>query len=445
MSETADIAGRLRAANPLPGLPRVAAPADALARITATPRADSQPRLRHALIRRPLLAACLGLLALCGIALAANITVRYFDDAGAKPLPPSVRRALQFGADHRRPTDRLAFANTVTAYAFSSSTGGGAVYMTPYATLPGFCAALAVPGKAVQADCTETSGGIANIAGDFAQPWDIRLAPDMHALLGRLAPAAAGDTVRIAFEDGTTDDVPMHGRWFAFAVAGKRTQPGHRPTQLTVLHDGQVIRKRPLVPAYFNTLAAAQALVPKSDGSPGEDAIRRFLLNGLHGRFADGGAAASRTDLAHTERIASHRAGSGRTLTIYAAPVRAGAGSQPGGLIILGIVNGSTRPLLFFSGVNPRAGSTFESMGSCTCVPGGASSALSFMYGAVPRHATRVSVRTADGREEAAHLFNGGRNWVFIGGATPTVRPIALVAHDAAGKLVTQKRLRGPG
>jgi hypothetical protein len=396
-------------------------------------------------MRRPLLAAFLGLLALCGLALAANITVRYFDAAGAKRLPPSVRKALQFGADHRRPTDRLAFANTVTAYAFSSGTGGGTVYMTPYAALPGFCAALAVPGKAVQADCTETSGGIANIAGDFAQPWDIRLAPDMHALLGRLAPAAAGDNVRIAFEDGTTDDVPMHGRWFAYAVAGKRTQPGHRPTQLTVLRDGQVVRKRPLVPAYFNTLAAAEALVPKSDGSPGQDAIRRFLLNGLHGRFADGGAVASRTDLAHTERIASHRAGSGRTLTIYAAPVRAGGASQPGGLLILGIVNDSTRPLLFFSGVNPRAGSTFEPMGSCTCVPGGPSSAFSFTYGAVPRQATRVSVRSADGREVAAHLFNGGRNWVFLGGATPTARPTALVARDAAGKLIAQKRLRGPG
>jgi hypothetical protein len=209
------VTARLLAANPVPGSPSSDPPAALLARITAQPRERAPRRRARALVRRPVLAVAVVMLLLCGIALAANISVSYFGDAGTKPLPQAVRQALLSAAAHRSPTDRLALANTVTAYAYTGSSGKRTVYMTPFVQLHGFCAALRVAGKPVQASCVSDSGALATVVGDYGQPWDLRLAPDMHAILGRLAPAAVGDRVVITFEDGTTDAAPMHGRWFA--------------------------------------------------------------------------------------------------------------------------------------------------------------------------------------------------------------------------------------
>ena len=93
MSDTLDVAGRMRAANPVPGVPPLVPPATVLSRITATPRDASQRPRRPPLTRRPLLLACLAVLMARGVALAANITVRYFDDAGTQAPPQAVPSA----------------------------------------------------------------------------------------------------------------------------------------------------------------------------------------------------------------------------------------------------------------------------------------------------------------------------------------------------------------
>jgi hypothetical protein len=437
MSETVDVAGRLRAANPVPGLPRIAPPAGVLAQITATPRAGSARRRRHALIRRPLLAACLGLLALCGIVLAASISVRYFESASKAP-PSSVRKALAVAASERYPTDQVELANIVTAYVFTSTLGSGTVYMAPYVHRDGFCAALAVPAKPVQAGCA-FGGAIATVSSGGYQPWDFALTPDVHALLGRLAPRAAGDTVEISFEDGGSEPVPMHGRWFAYAAAGKRTMAGHRPTQLTVLAGDRVVRRESLQPTTFNTLAAARALVPAGDGSRGQAAIRRYLLGRIESRSGDGGDIASHTDISQTALVASLPLAEGVRVSVYAAPVRGVHGAN--GTILVGLDNRYRQPLMTFWGIDGRRGSRFESAGSCTCVPPNSASSFSFLYGMVPRNVSAVSVRTSDDREHHARLFDGGRQWVWIGLAE---RPSALIGRAASGAVVTTLPLRGP-
>jgi hypothetical protein len=445
MTDLTSVEGRLRALNPVRALPGAVPPADALARIVATPRPEAARRRSSVRIRRPLLALCIALLLACGIALAADFTVRYFDDAGTKALPPSVSRALEFAATHRSPTDRLLLDDTVTAYAFTSPKQKGTVYMTPYAKLPGFCAALEVTGKPVQAGCVSTAGAIADVAGGFGQPWDVRLAPDMHALLGRLAPTAAGDEVRIAFEDGTTDDVPMRGRWFAYAVAGERTRAGHRPVQLSILHDDRVIRRRALAPTAFNTLAAARALVPASDGSRGQDAVRRFLLDGLTSLMPDGGAMASHTDIAGTKLVAALGFGDGRRVSIYAAPVGRMHGWRNDGSILVGLDDGGRR-ILSFSGVefarDESFGPSFSSLG---VLPGHPGSEYDLLVGRVPSGTSSVQVRTADGREHRATFFLGGRQWIWLGHHTATRRPVVLVGRDASGAVVTTRRLHGRG
>jgi hypothetical protein len=444
MSESADIAGRLRAANPVRDLPRIAPPRGVLAQITATPRAEPAPR-RKALLRRPLLAACLALLAACGIALAANISVRYFESSSKAP-PSSVTKALAFAASHRHPTDQLALRDTVTAYVFTAATGDGTVYMAPFVHRRGFCAALAVRGKPVQADCTIDANPLAAVAGQFSQPWDLRLAPDVHALLGRLAPAAAGDDVRIAFEDGTADDVPKHGRWFAYAVAGKRTEAGHRPVQLTVLRDGRIIKRRPLEPTFFNTLASARALVPASDGSRGQTVIRRYLLDNMHGRFADGGLIASHTDLASTRAVASLGFGEGIRLTVYAAPVRPTPEWRSGGSILIGVTGLSKRPIVMFTSTTPARRATFELAGSCVCaIPRHTNSLYDLLTGGVPTGVSHVAVRTSDGRVHDATIFEHGREWIWVGHARSSQRPVALIGRDTSGAIVTRRTLHGRG
>jgi hypothetical protein len=440
------IAARLRTANPVPAGRRIDPPTALLAQIAAVPRERVRRRRAHALIRRPVLAVAVVMLLLCGIALAANISVSYFDDAGTKQLPMPVRQALLRAATQRSPTDRLALANTVTAYALTASHGKRTVYLTPFVHLHGFCAALEVAGKPVQASCISDSGALATVVGDYGQPWDLRLAPDMHAILGRLAPAAAGDRVVITFEDGTTDAAPMHGRWFAYAVAGLRTRAGHRPSQLTVVHDGQAIRHRALAPASFNTLSAARALVPVGDGSRGQTAIRRYLLDGLNSRMADGGALAASTDLAATRLVGSLAFGHGVGVSVYAAPVRLLPGRAGSGSIILGLASGSVRPILSFGGEGAPRGAAFALAGGCVCaIPRHPEAMYDTLFGGVPLGVTRVAVRTSDGREHAATIFAGGDQWIWLGRDGPAQRPVMLIGRDAAGATVVTRQLRGRG
>ena len=82
----------------------------------------------------------------------------------------------------------------------------------------------------------------------------------------------------------------------------------------------------------------------------------------------------------------------------------------------------------------------------CMCaLPGHADTRFVLMLGYVPRGVAKVSVRTADGREHAATIFDKGREWVWVARAVHARRPVALIRRNAAGAVVAQLKLRGWG
>jgi hypothetical protein len=451
MRNTTDIPVRLRAANPVPGLPAITPPSELLARITSVPR--EQVRRRSALIRRPLLVACVALLVACGIALAANISVRYFDDPSSESIPPAVTKALEFAVARNHPLHQLRLTATVNAYVFTTESGSGKVYMSPYVGGTGFCAALAVPGKSVRAGCMPGGGPVASVSMSGFQPWNFAFTPDIHALLGRLSPSAAGSSVEVAFEDRTNEKIATHGRWFAYAVAGERTRAGHRPIRVRVIHSGSEIWHEQLNPANFNTLATARALVPAGDGSPGQEAVRRMLLADIESRRSDGGDLASHTELRFTRLVGTMAFAHAPRLSLYATPVsplRTWMGKS--GFLLVGIAGRSPRPVVVFSGQTPTDRHGFSNPGNwftpygCVCqIPGYPKSAFVLLTGFAPGGASRVSVRTADRRERDATIFDNGLEWAWLGRDDPAPRPVALIGRDASGAIVARQRLHGRG
>jgi hypothetical protein len=423
MSTRIDIGERLRRANPVPVGPQAEPSAGMVART-----------------RKPVLVALIAALFAAGIAVATTISVRYFADSAAKPAPAPVRRALLAAAAHLAPVGKLDLGETISAYTFSSSDGNGQVYMTPYSDQPGFCAALVLTGKPVHAAC---SGGVRTAATTLSvngglQQWSLALTPTMHALLGRLAPSAVGDRVEITFEDGTTEKVPTHGPWFAYAVVGQRTQRGDRPTRIRVLDGSRLTTQFALNPVSFNTLAEARALVPAADGSRGQQAVRRWLLQLLVSpMFGDGGLLASHVDLAATTHVATLRKESGARVDVYGAPVRRILGWRRGGFLLLGLVARSGQLPFFQITASPRAGSTFGRPAGCRCMRNG----YVLLNGQVPRGVRRVSIRTRDGHDLRARLFAYGREWAWVGREAGSAAPVELVGRDASGAVVTTRKL----
>jgi hypothetical protein len=451
MRDTPDIRVRLQAANPVPGPPAITPPAELLVRITSAPR--ERVRRRNAPIRRPLLVALVALLLAGGIALAANISVRYFDDSSSESIPPNVTKALAFAVAHNRPLHQLMLTATVNAYVFTTESGSGKVYMSPYRGGTGFCAALAVSGKPVRAGCMPGGGPVATVSMSGFQPWNFAFTPDIHALLGRLSPPAAGSSVEVAFEDGTRERIATHGRWFAYAVAGERTRAGHRPIRVRVIHSGIEIWHEQLNPVNFNTLATARALVPAGDGSPGQEAVRRMLLADIDSRRSDGGDLASHTELRFTRLVGTMTFAHAPPLSLYATPVsplRTWIGKS--GYLLVGIAGRSPRPVVVFSDQTPTDRHGFSNPGNwftpygCVCqIPGYPDSVFVLLAGFTPRGTSRVSIRTADGLQRDATIFDNGMEWVWLGRNDPAPRPVALIGRDASGAVVAKQRLHGQG
>ena len=175
-----------------------------------------------------------------GIALAANISVRYFGDAGSRDAPwLSAQGTRVRGEPHIASAIspyRLALPDTVAAYSYSSESGGGTVYMAPYCTTPASARLLPCPDARRGRLHAWLRAAIATTTMSGFQPWNFAFTPDIHALLGRLSPSAAGSSVEVTFEDGTNERIATHGRLFAYAVAGERTRAGHRPIRVSVIH-----------------------------------------------------------------------------------------------------------------------------------------------------------------------------------------------------------------
>jgi hypothetical protein len=443
MTDGLDLGTRIRAANPIASVPAPAPPAELLARIMSTPSGSRRQRRRY---RRSLALAGIALLVAAGLAIAGTISVRYFDDSGSTSLPAPVERALTRTASHFGPVRTLDLTQAITAYSFSSATASGRVYVAPYQDHTGFCAVLAVTGKVPQGACSTGSNARPRSAtlAPF-QPWNVALTPDLHAMLGRLGPDDGDVSVRVAFEDGASEELPRHGRWFAYVVAGTHTEPGHRPVDLRYLRDGRVVRHSPLFAPSFNTLAAARALVPRSDGSPAQNAVRAELLGELGTHLGDGGSLASRVELTKTSTATTVRLDPTLRVTLYVTPVRPLKGmGLTGGYLLIGLDGRSSKPVMTFSASGSRRSSQLQQPFECTCgVMHHPGVLFSVMSGPVPTGVSRIDVRTSDGRLHRATIILGGQAWAWMGPWSGTSRPAALVGRDASGARVTSLRLRG--
>ena len=263
MTAPPDIATRLRAANPLPSHPP---PSPRPTRSSGSRACRGTPASRRTRrsVRRPLLA---GRASRCCSPEASpsrpRISVRYFDESGSKRLPTRVSKALVLGRGALR----------ARRQAGARPDDHGLRLLVELGERPRVHDALRGPIGLLRRARGRREAGVGHLHPSFPskpatlggeQPWSLTLTPDMHAMLGRLSEAAVGETVRLVFEDGTSAALPMHGRWFAYAVAGTHTQPGHRPTELRFLRDGKLVRRSTLSPMSFNTLAEARALVPRA-------------------------------------------------------------------------------------------------------------------------------------------------------------------------------------
>jgi hypothetical protein len=72
-------------------------------------------------------------------------------------------------------------------------------------------------------------------------------------------------------------------------------------------------------------------------------------------------------------------------------------------------------------------------------LPGHPKARFTFMTGYVPANVRRLSVRTGDGREVPAALFDHGRGWVWLARETPALRAVEVIGRDASGAIVLRQ------
>ena len=296
---------------PFPLRPAATPPPDALARIVATPRLGaSRPapertrpaaragrvhraaaRVRHRARRRHLGAL---LRRRRGEAAPGRRSAARSQFAAEPPLadrPAGVRR-------HR---DRLRV--------HVAEAGAATVYMTPYVELPGFCAALAVAGQAGAGRLRQ------HRRGDRRRRRRVRPALGRPSRAGHARPPRPARALGCRRRRCGSPSRTARATTYRCTAAGSPTpsrasarRPATGPSSSSILRDGRVVRRRALEPVTFNTLAAARALVPASDGSRGQDGDQvASCSTSLDSQIPDGGAFASHTDLAATERVADAR------------------------------------------------------------------------------------------------------------------------------------------
>jgi hypothetical protein len=61
----------------------------------------------------------------------------------------------------------------------------------------------------------------------------------------------------------------------------------------------------------------------------------------------------------------------------------------------------------------------------------------------VPTGIARVEIEMSNGKRHAASLYDAGRQWIWLGRTTRTLRPEAMLGLDAAGHVVTRRSLKG--
>jgi hypothetical protein len=411
------IGAQLRAANPLP----VAAP--------------SRPSTR-----RIVLLVAAAVLVLAALAAAARISVHYLDQGGPHPVPPAVRRAFE-----QRPG--VDAGRALHLYTYASGGASTSVYAAPFRQQAGYCTAE-VRRVGVHVACLVGGGGgkgVSQVAlpalPELYQP---RLPGDVRVVLGRLKPPAT--RVDIDFEDGAVAHAAVSRDWFVYVVAGLQGTIGHRPVALRALDgDGHLVVRRPLYPASFTGLAAAQSALGAAHTSE-QAAARAAVVAALH-RGGPVGIPTNQLDIARA-RLAYRIVRGAHSFSAYVIPWTRAADGRERGVLMIGVDErgqatqsmGAMRPRHAHSG---RPGDLLFGSGGIGAPAGGNWGVLE-LDGQIPDGATRVVIRLHGGRWVAPRFSYAGTWWTWF--AVDRLRasgshPVEMLALDARGRVVARHGL----
>ena len=427
MKKTA-IGERLRRANPVPAEAPGAPDEGLLQRILQESRGRSARTHRSRTRSRLAPLFAVAALVVGGVAAGtSSFPVDYFGSDDAEPTPTEVvARLREFapGGD----VANLDEERFVRVAAFPTPRGRVTLYIAP-AYESGHCAVAAVGPNLQAGGCGPGPDGRRPIAssGFWASGYG-----DVFPLYGRL-PAEA-TRVELRFEDGRSRAASLREPWWAYIVGGAEVTPGHRPTTLVARdRDGDVVARQKLDPSTFTSKEAAFAALPKSNGSPGQDAVRARLET----MWPFGMASAQEVDLSRTRLIKRFQTPDG-PFRVYGAPL---AGD---GLCIGYVGTGFARdPHTGGCSFRDRTEQAPTPFASTPPLVSPLARYVHSIFGPTPPGAARLEVRFEDGAVEAVPVVYRSSfiTWVGPERLVPGHRPTELVALSKSGRVVDRTQL----
>lgn len=415
---TSELAERLRDANPVPTAEAISPNEGLLSRIIATPRPPTALSSR----RRGVTLLAAAVIVVGGIAAAASrFAPEYFGSDDREPTPAAVLAELRHLASvaPQGGLSEIDEEGLARLAGFDTDSGRVTIYAAPVQAGAGFCSVGAI-------DEEMRGGGCDGGTGLEAVPWMGGGSSDwgdVQVLLGRLKTPAA--RIEVRFEDGAVRAAFVRAPWWVYVVGGDETEPGHRPVELTALDArGTVAAKQELDPYSFTSESAAEALLPESDGSPGQNAIRAMLegLGGYAQRVLP--VEIDRTEL--LRRIESPEG----TLDIYTAPWRGGVCFA---LAHSRLSGDGTSGCPYEDESHPNRRATFEVEPSRI---GALRPSIFKVDGTPPAAAARVEVRFEDDTSAPADVFVRSFFAAWFGPERLVIghRPTELAAFDGNGR-----------
>lgn len=422
---TSDLAERLRSANPVPASEAVAADEGLLSRIIATPRDPRErpsSRLRR---RRAVTLVATAVIVVGGLAAASKFAPQYFGADDREPTPAAVLAALRSYAGDEIPGrgawGEIDDTGIVRLAAFDTGSGRTTIYAAPLKGGSGFCSAQAI-GEEIRGGGCDADARAIEYVGHGSSEWG-----DVRVFLGRLhAPASR---LEVLFEDGAVRAASVRAPLWVYVVGGDETEPGHRPVELAALDaDGAVVATEAIEPYYYTSQEAVEALLPESDGSPGQSAIRATLERLGTGPWLE----QERVEIERTALLRRIDTDEGR-FDIYTAPWGAGG-------VCIGYANSipAFEPAVTACPANapfPEQRREFDR--DETSIARLAPSVF-ILIGPPPRGTARIEVRFEDGALVEPDILVASSFVAFLGPERlePGHRATELVAADLAGRTI---------
>lgn len=413
---TSELAERLRGANPVPATDAVVPDESLLSQIVATPRPSAVRFSR----RRGVTLLAAAIIVIGGIAAAASrFAPYYFGSDDREPTPAAVMAELRDIARWAPPGERGEVDPThiVRLASFETESGRATIFAAPMQGRSGFCEVHTLGEEISGGGCDDEPTKAVPYMAHGASEWG-----DIRVLQGRLEGPAARIDVR--FEDGAVRATSIRAPLWVYVVGGDELEPGRRPVGLVALDPrGAVVATQEFEPYYFTSEAAAEALLPESDGSPGQNAIR-VMLEGLGSIEPVLPIEIDRTRL--LRRIETPEG----TLDIYTAPWRNG------------VCFALSHSRLSVDGTggcpnedesHPNLRATFEVEPSFI---GPVRPSIFTIHGTPPAAAVRVEVSFEDGTSARADIFVPSFFQAWFGPERLVAgrRPMELVAFDGNGR-----------